>query len=57
MGSMMARVETWDGAKWTFASEAYTADEQILKPMVKAASAKYAEEKKIVPRTPADCQL
>ena len=57
MGSMMARVETWDGSKWVFTSEAYTADEQILKPMVKAASAKYAEEKKIVPRTPADCQL
>jgi branched-chain amino acid transport system substrate-binding protein len=31
-------------------------DEQIIKPMVKAAAAKYAAEKKLTPRTPADCQ-
>jgi branched-chain amino acid transport system substrate-binding protein len=29
---------------------------QILKPMVKAAADKYAAEKKLTPRTPADCQ-
>jgi branched-chain amino acid transport system substrate-binding protein len=32
------------------------ADEQIIKPMVKAAADKYAAEKKITRRTPADCQ-
>ena len=28
----------------------------IIKPMVKAAAAKYAAEKKLAPRTAADCQ-
>ena len=40
MGSMTARIETWDGAKWSITSDYYTADEQILKPMVKAAAEK-----------------
>jgi branched-chain amino acid transport system substrate-binding protein len=55
MGASWARVHTWDGAKWTFTSDWYQADEQILKPMVKAAADKYAAEKKIARRTPADC--
>jgi branched-chain amino acid transport system substrate-binding protein len=37
MGSTWARVHTWDGKKWNFRSDWYQADEQILKPMVKAA--------------------
>ncbi len=56
MGSMTARIETWDGAKWSITSDYYTADEQILKPMVKAAAEKYASEKKLTRRAPADCQ-
>jgi len=56
MGSMTARIETWDGAKWSITSDYYTADEQILKPMVKAAAEKYAGEKKLTRRAPADCQ-
>jgi branched-chain amino acid transport system substrate-binding protein len=56
MGSAWARVQTWDGAKWNFTSDWYQADEQIIKPMVKAAADKYAGEKKIERRTPADCQ-
>jgi ABC-type multidrug transport system fused ATPase/permease subunit len=36
MGSAWARVHTWDGAKWNFTSDWYQADEQIIKPMVKA---------------------
>jgi branched-chain amino acid transport system substrate-binding protein len=55
-GSTWARVHTWDGAKWSFSSDWYQADEQILKPMVKAAADKYAGEKKLTRRTPADCQ-
>jgi branched-chain amino acid transport system substrate-binding protein len=56
MGSAWARVHTWDGSKWVFSSDWYQADEAILKPMVKAAADKYAAEKKIERRTPAECQ-
>ena len=56
MGSTWARVHTWDGAKWGFSSDWYQADEQILKPMVKAAADKYAGDKKLTRRTPEDCQ-
>jgi len=56
MGANWARIHTWDGAKWQFSSDWMQADEQIIKPMVKAAADKYAAEKKITRRTPADCQ-
>jgi branched-chain amino acid transport system substrate-binding protein len=56
MGAMAARVQTWDGAKWNFSSDWYTADEQILRPMIKAAADKFAAEKKITRRAAADCQ-
>jgi branched-chain amino acid transport system substrate-binding protein len=56
MGSSWARIHTWDGAKWQFSSDWLQGDEQILKPMVKAAADKYAVEKKLTRRTPADCQ-
>ena len=56
MGDSWARIHTWDGAKWNFTSDWLQADDQILKPMQKAAADKYAAEKKLVRRTPADCQ-
>ena len=56
MGSTWARVHTWDGAKWSFSSDWLQADEQIIKPMVKAAAEKYAGEKKLTRRSPEDCQ-
>jgi branched-chain amino acid transport system substrate-binding protein len=56
MGSAWARIHTWDGTKWNFTSDWYQADEQILKPMVKAAADKYAAEKKLDRRAPSDCQ-
>ncbi|MBP7566983.1 MAG: ABC transporter substrate-binding protein [Burkholderiaceae bacterium] len=56
MGSTWTRVHTWDGAKWGFSSDWYEADEQILKPMVKAGADKYAGDKKLTRRTPQDCQ-
>ena len=56
MGANWARIHTWNGSKWEFSSDWYQADEQIIKPMVKAAADKYAAEKKITRRTPADCQ-
>ena len=56
MGANWARIHTWDGAKWQFSSDWMQADEQIIKPMLKAAADKYAAEKKITRRTPADCK-
>jgi len=56
MGAAWARVHTWDGAKWAFSSDWLQADEQILKPLVKTTADKYAAEKKLARRTPADCQ-
>jgi len=56
MGVAWARIHTWDGAKWNFSSDWLQADEQILKPMQKAAADKYAAEKKMTRRTPEDCQ-
>ena len=55
-GATWARVHTWDGSKWNFSSDWYQSDETIIKPMIKAAADKYAAEKKIQRRTPADCQ-
>lgn len=56
MGSNWARVHTWDGKKWNFSSDWLQADEQVLKPLVKSTAAKYAADKKLTARTPADCQ-
>ena len=56
MGASWARIHTWDGKAWAISSDWFQGDEQIIKPMVKAQAAKYAAEKKLTPRTPADCQ-
>ena len=56
VGSAWGRIHTWNGSKWEFTSDWYQADEMIIKPMVKAAADKYAAEKKLTRRTPADCQ-
>ena len=56
MGAAWTRIHTWDGKEWKFTSDWLQADEQVIKPMVKATAARYAAEKKLTPRTPADCQ-
>jgi len=55
-GAAVARIHTWDGAKWNFTSDWFEADQSIIKPMIKAAADKYAAEKKITRRTPEECQ-
>ena len=55
-GATWARMHTWDGKKWNFTSDWYQSDEALIKPMIRAAADKYAAEKKIERRTPADCQ-
>jgi len=56
MGSTWARIQTWDGSKWSMTSDFMQSDDQIIKPMVKTAADKYIAEKKITRRTTADCQ-
>jgi branched-chain amino acid transport system substrate-binding protein len=56
MGAAWARIHTWDGAKFNWSSDWYQGDEQIIKPMVKAAADKYAAEKKLARRDAKDCQ-
>ena len=56
MGSTSARVQTWDGSKWNIVSDFISADEQILKPMIKAGADKYLADKKMTRRPGADCQ-
>ena len=56
MGSSWARVQTWDGSKWNLGADWYQADDQIIKPMVKAGADKYLSDKKLTRRESADCQ-
>ena len=57
MGSSWVRIQTWDGTKWTPGNDWYQADEKLMRGIVLNASRKYAEEKKITPRTPEQCKL
>jgi len=56
MGSSWARLHTWDGSKWGFSSDWYQADDQIIRPMVRASADRYMVEKKLQRRASADCQ-
>ena len=51
-GGSVAKVHTWDGSKWVVGNESYTADQQVIKPMIKASASKYLQEKKLTAR---DC--
>jgi branched-chain amino acid transport system substrate-binding protein len=51
-GSHFARVQTWDGKQWSFTSDWYEADQQIILPMAKRSSTAYLAEKKLPRR---DC--
>ena len=55
MGSTTARIETWDGKQWVVNPEYFTADEAIIKPMVKAGAEKYLADKKLQRRPVSDC--
>ena len=57
MGASYVRIQTWDGSKWVPGNDWYQADDKVLRPMVLSASRRYAEEKKITPRTPEQCKL
>jgi branched-chain amino acid transport system substrate-binding protein len=55
-GSRSARIHSWDGKKWNVVTDWIDADESIIKPMVRQYADKYASDKKLTRRTPADCQ-
>jgi branched-chain amino acid transport system substrate-binding protein len=55
MGSTWARIETWSGKTWEITSDWYQADEQVLKPMIKAGADKYLNDKKMSRRAAGDC--
>ena len=57
MGASWVRIQTWDGGKWVPGNDWYQADDKLLRGMVLNASRKYAEEKKITPRTPEQCKM
>jgi branched-chain amino acid transport system substrate-binding protein len=46
-GARTARIQTWDGKNWSITSDWYTADDNVVLPIVKEAAAKYAAEKKV----------
>ncbi len=55
MGSAWARVHTWDGAKFAWSSDWLQADDQIIRPLVRASADKYGAEKKLTRRAATDC--
>jgi branched-chain amino acid transport system substrate-binding protein len=55
MGSTWARIEAWNGKTWDITSDWYQADEQVLKPMIKAGADKYLNDKKMTRRAAGDC--
>ncbi len=55
MGPSAARAYTWNGSKWDVSSDWLVADPAVIQPLLKAASDKYAADKKIQRRSPDDC--
>jgi len=51
-GSHFARIQAWDGKQWTFTSDWYEADQQVIRPLIARTSAAYLADKKLQRR---DC--
>jgi branched-chain amino acid transport system substrate-binding protein len=50
-GGGSVRFQQWDGTQWTVLTDWIAPDQALVRPMVEAAAAKYAQEKGITPRT------
>ncbi|MEO5699570.1 MAG: ABC transporter substrate-binding protein [Casimicrobiaceae bacterium] len=50
-GAHVARIQTWDGNKWSFSSDWYESNMKVIEPLIKESAQKYAAEKKITART------
>lgn len=42
--------QQWDGSKWVSASDWIATDQELVRPMIEASAAQYAQEKSITPR-------
>jgi branched-chain amino acid transport system substrate-binding protein len=45
------KFQQWDGSQWTVLTDWMAPDQALVRPLVEAAAAKYAQEKGITPRT------
>jgi branched-chain amino acid transport system substrate-binding protein len=45
------KFQQWDGTQWTVLTDWITPDQALVRPLVEASAAKYAQEKGITPRT------
>jgi branched-chain amino acid transport system substrate-binding protein len=43
--------QQWDGTQWTVLTDWIATDQALVRPLVEASAAKYAQEKGITPRT------
>jgi len=50
-GGGAVKFQQWDGEKWVEITDWIETDQSIVRPMIEASAAKYAEEKGIEPRT------
>ena len=44
------RFQQWDGTQWNAITDWIATDQALVRPLVEAAAAKYAQEKGITPR-------
>jgi branched-chain amino acid transport system substrate-binding protein len=51
-GGGSVKFQQWDGTQWTVITDWIAADQALVRPLVEASAAKYAQEKGITPR---DC--
>ena len=51
-GGGAAKVQQWDGQRWTLITDWVRADRAILRPLIDAKAAEFAKEKGLTPR---DC--
>ena len=45
------KFQQWDGTQWTVLTDWIAPDQALVRPLVEASAAKYAQEKGITPRT------
>jgi branched-chain amino acid transport system substrate-binding protein len=50
-GGGEVKFQQWDGKQWTAITDWIPTDQALVRPLVEASAAKYAQEKGITPRT------
>ena len=49
-GAASVKFQQWDGKQWTVITDWIAPDQALVRPLVEASAAKYAQEKGITPR-------